>query len=750
MPPSLQGTFLTGMAMAEIPVPARRLLRFGSFEFDLQSGELRKAGVLLGLQDQSHKVLVGLLERPGNLVTREQLRQRLWPDGTFVDVDHGLNAVINRLRETLGDSAESPRFIQTVPRRGYRFIAPVDDVAGTPPPGAPRGGKGADSWLSSGRRAVLVLLALAVGAATMWSVATDRRSVTGRALPAMTTRQLTSLAGSEGSPSFSPDGTRVTFHWQPGRAADSRIVVKSIEDDAMQELTRGMNDSYPAWSPDGRWIAFARDDGPRSGMYVVPAIGGPVRRLYAGSLSFGPSWSPDSRTLVFSATLPTTSLRDRDGLSRRPIFRLSLDVLEARQLTFPAEWDVSPAFSPDGRTIVFVREWAHLHDLYLVPAIGGEPRRLTFDNKAILGHPTWTNDGAAILFASSRAGTPEVWRVAVAGGTPERVPVAATAVADLALDHTGRRLAYVLGPSGRFAVPSSRAFDRMHISAFDLRNPASPPVKVAESSRRDHAATFSPDGKRIAFSSDRAGEVSNIWIADADGSNPVRLTHFEQGYTGSPRWSPDGEWVAFDSSSSEEEFDIFLVRSAGGAPRRLTGRGNDFGPSWSNDGKRIFFVSDRGGNDQVWKMSTTGAEPVQITRHGGGRALQSADGKWLYYTKSDNEGGIWRTPVHGGPEEPVLDGVPSGDYSRYWALVENGIYYLNTQDADRQSVEFYSFSTRRAQRLFDLPTPAGPDWSPSFQVSPDQRILLTVFVEKPETDIMLVDNFQSAPASERR
>src|SRR3954463_144672 len=102
--------------MADVLRPTRSI-RFGIFELDLHSGELRKAGVLVGLQEQSLKVLRELLNRPGELVTREQLRQRLWPDGTFVDFDHGLNAVINRLRETLGDSADAPRFIQTVPRR---------------------------------------------------------------------------------------------------------------------------------------------------------------------------------------------------------------------------------------------------------------------------------------------------------------------------------------------------------------------------------------------------------------------------------------------------------------------------------------------------------------------------------------------------------------------------------------------------------------------------------------------------------
>src|SRR4026208_426352 len=115
--------------MAEIPAPARRPLRFSSFELDLHSGELRKAGVLVGLQEQSLKVLTELLERPGDPAPRGELRERLWPNGTFVDFERSLNAVINRLREALGDSADSPRFIQTVPRRGYRLIAPVEGAA---------------------------------------------------------------------------------------------------------------------------------------------------------------------------------------------------------------------------------------------------------------------------------------------------------------------------------------------------------------------------------------------------------------------------------------------------------------------------------------------------------------------------------------------------------------------------------------------------------------------------------------------
>jgi len=131
-------------------------VRFGVFELDRRSGELRKAGVQIRLQEQAFQILTSLLERPGDLVTREELRQRLWPNGTFVDFEHGLNAVISRLRGTIGDSADSPRFIETVPRRGYRFIAPVDGRPADRPP-RPR-------WMGRATPIAVAVLIVLVGA----------------------------------------------------------------------------------------------------------------------------------------------------------------------------------------------------------------------------------------------------------------------------------------------------------------------------------------------------------------------------------------------------------------------------------------------------------------------------------------------------------------------------------------------------------------------------------------------------------
>src|SRR5678815_1881809 len=147
--------------------PSADRVRFGVFELDRRSGELRKAGVRVSLQEQGLQVLTLLVERPGDLVTRDELRQRLWPTGTFGDFDHGLNAVINRLRDTLGDSADSPRFIETLPRRGYRFIAPIDPVPGASAPDGPEQPVGVTQApagrTSVRRRAGRVVAAVALG-----------------------------------------------------------------------------------------------------------------------------------------------------------------------------------------------------------------------------------------------------------------------------------------------------------------------------------------------------------------------------------------------------------------------------------------------------------------------------------------------------------------------------------------------------------------------------------------------------------
>ena len=186
--------------MSENSPPVPRLVKFGVFELDLRSGELRKSGARLSLQQQPLQLLAVLLERPGELVTRDELRKRLWPDDTFVDFEHGLNAAVKRLRDTLGDSADSPRFVETVPRRGYRFITPAS-VGGMPVP------------LARVRRVLLLLTAgLAVGIGGLWIYLSADRPVNSTS--PLTAVPFTTLSGQEVAPAFSPDGARSP---SPGR-----------------------------------------------------------------------------------------------------------------------------------------------------------------------------------------------------------------------------------------------------------------------------------------------------------------------------------------------------------------------------------------------------------------------------------------------------------------------------------------------------------------------------------------------------
>jgi len=719
---SMAGVFSVGVWYVD---PDLRTLTSGSREVHLEPKPMQ--------------VLVLLAEHAGQVVSKDRLFQAVWP-ATFVG-DEVLSRAISELRRALEDDSKTPRFIQTIPKGGYRLVAPVkfhDPAAAAvdrPAESVPVSQPGR-RW----RNLMLwgtVIVAVAGGA---WMVARSRGNAV---LSPMTIRPAVTLPGQTSAPSFSPDGTRITFAWKPPQA-DARIVVKMVDDEPVQELTRpsGSDDDNPAWSPDGRSIAFARHSSSsfdaadeRRGLYVIPAIGGRERQVYSGQVcGGGPTWAPDGRTLVFPAI--------RTRTDKCSLYQLSLDTLGIAQLMSSETPDLNrffgfPAFSPDGKNIAFVVYFSdYSEDVYLIPSQGGAPTRLTFDAKAIWGRVAWTPDAKAILFESSRGGSPELWRVPASGGQPERLSVAANATVGVALDSERRRLAYVVRNGGA------------HIGAFALRSPGEPLRRIAESTRSEYGATFSPDGKRIAFVSNRAGDATDIWVADADGTNQTRLTTSTYGFNGSQQWSPDGEWLAYDSdengpgpdAAADSQYDVYVIRVSGGSRRRLTSeRSSDYGPTWSRDGRWLYFASDRTGKDQIYKMPSAGGVAVQVTKGGGfPPGTESADGRFLYYSKGMGQAGVWRVPIGGGLEEPVIRTYPAGPQYRSWVLVEDGIYYLNNQDLKRPRIDFLRFATGRVEQILELPESAGSDIS----ISPNRRTLLTCFAGPPSSEILVVENFR--------
>jgi Tol biopolymer transport system component/DNA-binding winged helix-turn-helix (wHTH) protein len=734
------------------------VVRFGAYEADLLSGELRKSGIRLKLQDRPFQILAILLEHPGLVVTREQLQKRLWPEDTFVDFEHGLNTAINKLRDALSDEADNPRFIETLPKRGYRFIAPVSASASprahlhavapvnvpTPFP-SPATSPGGQSDISSPAPSILAgksrlttyfaasaMLLLCAALAVAWYFFLRNRG--GRESSEIRIAPLNGLPR-EGDATFSPDGNQVAYVWAGEKGTHAHIYVSQIgAADSPRRLTNIPDAAYefaPAWSPDGRYIAFFRLDEKEQALsvFVTASLGGSERRLYTVH-SFRKvdalDWSPDGKYLAFCDS-PSPSEASR-------ILILSLDTLEVRPLTSPSAGilgDSSPAFSPDGKSLAFVRNTLDVMEIYRLQLTGSPPAQITFDHADIQGI-AWTPDGKDLVFSSSRQGSPSLWRVSAQGGTPQRLPIAGAGWSMRpAISRKGDRLAYT-------SVNYSAAIWKGSLTAD--HKVAGSLERFISSTGLEEGPQYAPDGRHIVFQSTRTG-YHEIWRADADGSNTVQLTHFSTNLTGTPRWSPDSRQIAFDSRPGGHS-QIFVINSEGGQPRQVTqGDFDNAVPSWSMDGQWIYFASSRSGSWQVWKITPSGNSPTQITQKGGFAALPSLDGKYLYYAKGRDVPGIWRIPTSGGEEVKMFDGPPVGGWG-YYAVTSDGIYYPDVVPSAKPGLYFYSFATQTSSLAMPADHQQPSNGAPALAISPDGRNLLICFMDQPLVYIMLVENFR--------
>ncbi len=507
-------------------------------------------------------------------------------------------------------------------------------------------------WLVSG--AVVAALALVVGSLL------SNRTAAPPAAPLKIT-PFTADGGVKAGPQLSPDGEKVGYVWAGPSGDNWDIYVKAlgVGTKPLRLTEHAAIETFPVWSPNGRQIAFTRLTNEGAAIYTIPSLGGQEARLIgpvdvtlpSPSFLAIPSWSPDGDWLAFVETAAGTGR----------IVRLSLDTLEEEPLTSPPEdsaGDHQPLYSPDGTQLAFVRSGSKVLgdlDVWVQPANGGEIRQLTFGRYDWLWLSSWTPDGAEIVFAVSRPHW-RLFRLSLAGGEPQ--PVSGTGLGSAGASIRGDRMVYVqwvFPPANIWRVPGRKA-----------SMPDQPPQMLISSSRDDNNPAYSPDGRRIAFQSDRAGS-SNIWVCDSDGSNPIQLTHFEA-HTGTPRWSPDGRRITFDSLEAGD-WNIYVIDAQGGRPRRLTRETHDDNmASWSRDGHWIYFVSDRSGDHQIWKVPAEGGEAEQVTQGGGYYAEQSWDGLYLYYENEQSNPGIWRVPVDGGEETEVVAGPIAG--AQGWAPLQ--------------------------------------------------------------------------------
>jgi len=583
--------------------------------------------------------------------------------------------------------------------------------------------------------ALAALLVVAIGLAVAGWLWFARSRATTPEAPLMAV-PLTSYPGIALQPAFSPDGNEVAFCWNGEKQERYDIYRKLIGPGGPLRLTTTPGGYSPAWSPDGRFIAFFRDSvSGKAQVCIIPALGGPEQQLAEVVTEAGWSlnyphctlaWTPDSRWLV---------VPDYPGPNQPSgLFLLSVDTGEKRRLTSVDGWDEQPALSPDGRTLAFVRASdIGLGDIYRLSLTEnfqahGEPERLTFENR-LVESPVWTRDGKEIVFSSGPwLGERSIRRVLAAerstpsGHHPRSASFGEDATT-LAISPSGGRLVY------------ARTSQVVNIYRLELSGTArriGTTQRVVASTRLDYLPDFSPDGKRITFTSTRSGS-EEIWVCDADGSNLRQMTSTGGALTSNPRWSPDGKTILFDSRRAGQS-DLYLVSAEGGSPRTFTkGPYYKGQATWSRDGKWIYFESSRNGRLEIDRMPAAGGDPIQLTKNGGyGIPLESVDGEWVYFLRDE---GLWKVPAGGGEESRVMESVYNDEN---YAVADKGIYFMPGKwyENSNSSIAFFDFASGKTTLILQTkPTFLG------LAISPDKRWLLFTLVEHLGSDLMLVENF---------
>jgi Tol biopolymer transport system component/DNA-binding winged helix-turn-helix (wHTH) protein len=695
--------------------------------------QILHSGTAVHVEPKVMRVLLHLAARRGEVARREELMQEVWPH-TFV-TDDVLKRCISDLRKALGDDRQKPRFIDTIPKVGYRLIPPVepaepqgegerDALPVVPATTTPR--RTGQQKVKRALAAAAIVLLGAVAGATLWRVRWRQAPPAPRVVLLSAERLVASGA-------LSPDGTQIVFS-SPGDAGDNwDIWLKIVGEAEVRRLTTNEKpDFWPSWAPDGKQIAFVRlDDAGIGTIYMVSPIGGPERRLPdppVGRTSV--SWSPDGQWLAAAkASRPSTFF----GTG---IYLIPTAGGAARQVTSPqaSTFDMAPAFSPDGSVLAYAScegaepgfscdVWTLSLDAEARPH--GKPRRLTRQGfwATTLA---WTRDGGSIVYGANAGRFSRLWRIRADGSAgPERVEVAGLGAVSPSTVRCCDRLAYV------------RNMEDADIYRFE---PGAGAASLIASAVYDFNPQYSPDGRRIAFESSRADERNEIWLANADGSAVTRLTRGpslrEQG---SPRWSPDGRTIAFDSQAANGRWDIWTIDVDGSGLRQITRDPADENmPSWSRDGRFVYYGSNRTGRYEIWRVASGGGSEKQLTHNGGFLPIESLDGRTLYYLRARG-GALLARPTAGGEERSIVPCIDTWAY----AVGPRGVLHVDcptpgTAADTPRPLRDWDEATGRDREIALLDVGSGPILGLS--VSPDGSVLYSRYT--PAFQLMMVEDFR--------
>lgn len=740
----------------------RQVFRFGVFELDAAAGELRKEGRRVRLQPQPAKLLHALLARPGEVVTRDEIRQLLWGAETFVDFDPSLNFAIKQVRMALGDDADAPRFIETIPRRGYRFVgavladpAPPAHVSSPPahvsPPAQPvRSLPFTRRDLALG---LLLIAALVIGAA--FALHARPGAPIAGAEPVIRF-EIVPPAGEElpadSLPAISPDGTTVAF--ASGPAGHSLLYLRKLSDATVHPLAGTERAAFPFWSPDGTRLAFFAN----GVLKIVEPDGGRVVSVWPVSDPRGGSWNATGTIVAGQRHGPLLAIPAGGGPARPATpFDESADVNFA--------W---PSFLPDGRHYLVTyrslrrdRTGIYVGDLetgmlrFIVPYWG---------NAAFAGgflfYPREPPRQHVPLFSAWR--TIMVDRAALVAQRfdPDRQSIVGepVTVSDDVRYWSLRGLAvFATSGSGVLALRTADLRPRTRLKWFDRRGRET--ADFGEDTFYPHPE-ISPDGSRVAFQRvDPEAGNADIWIADLVRGLKTRLT-FDQAIDSLPVWSPDGGRIAFASDRAGPS-DIYIKEIGGGDPERRIGTSRFvmFPTGWSPDGRTILFQHHKGRINSLdaLQVGSTGAAAAVLAEDGANDASAqfSPDGRWIAYASGHGD----RVPLLGPADAPqiVVEDYPgrrgtwqltsTNGWEPRWRGDGRELFYLQISPGGEAAMMAVPVEERgsgvtfgRARQLFTVPVWMGPPTPRNhFAVSADgERFLIDVVVARPRPQLVTV------------